>query len=228
MNQKTLWKLIQKGELQKIAENLQNSGQNTKCFLNARHKPSGDSVVHLAARHGFVGILKYFIEDWNIGPQLRNLDNKTPLHEATASGHFEIVKYLLTRNVDVNYLKKADWTPLMLACTKKGNVEVVRILVEHQASVFLVNKVRINTMKRMYLLKLYLYQNFQPLVVQDGWNCFHIACRLGDVEIVRYLLRTNENIWDTKSNNGRTPLHTAALHGNKEIIEILLDECSFK
>lgn len=70
----------------------------------------------------------------------------------------------------------------MLACAK-GHFEVIKRLVEAGASLTLTNK--------------------------DGWTPFHIACRTGDIRIIRYFLALNEDIWQSKSYNGRTPLHTA-------------------
>jgi len=84
--------------------------------------------------------------------------------------------------VEIDALKRADWTPLMLACTKK-NENIVRLLVGNGANLQLENK--------------------------DGWTSFHLACREGDVSIVSYLLSVNPEIWKTRSKNGRTPLHTA-------------------
>ena len=84
--------------------------------------------------------------------------------------------------VEVDATKRADWTPLMLACTKNDE-NVIRILVENGACINLHNK--------------------------DGWNSFHLACREGNVNVVSYLLSKNPEIWKTRSKNGRTPLHTA-------------------
>lgn len=86
----------------------------------------------------------------------------------------------------------------MLACTK-DSLGTVQTLVSYGASLLLRNK--------------------------DGWNPFHIACREGHVDIVRFLLDTklNSSHWDTVSKNGRTPLHTAALHGRLPVMRILRD-----
>lgn len=86
------------------------------------------------------------------------------------------------KGVLIDPLKRADWTPLMLACTKPCE-PVVRILVEHGASLTLRNK--------------------------DGWTAFHLACRTGNVSIVAYLLDRDPTVLLSWSKNGRMPLHTA-------------------
>nr|XP_039248464.1 ankyrin repeat domain-containing protein 16-like [Styela clava] len=197
--QKQLWKLIQKGNYVKLEAFLESDISSSMELVNMRHKAAGDSVIHLSSRHGFLDLVEYFHKIWNVSLYLKNLDGKTPLHEASANGHFDVAKYLLDCDVPVDSLKISDWTPLMLACTKEGNIKVVDLLVSSGANIHLINK--------------------------DGWNCFHISCRLGDVDMVNYLLNLDGLIWKTVSNNGRTPLHTAAMHGKKEVLDILMQKC---
>ncbi len=84
----------------------------------------------------------------------------------------------------------------MLACTKDC-LCTVQTLVNYGASLLLRNK--------------------------DGWNSFHIACREGHTAIVNFLLDSlpDREHWSTISKNGRTPLHTAALHGRADVVRIL-------
>jgi ankyrin repeat protein len=51
------------------------------------------------------------------------------------------------------------------------------------------------------------------LVNKDGWTAFHLSAREGDVRILRLFEEKDSNAWNTVSNNGRTPLHTACLAG---------------
>ncbi len=48
-------------------------------------------------------------------------------------------------------------------------------------------------------------KNYQTFII------FHFVIREGHVGIVQYFLDTFPDIWDTVSNNGRTPLHTAGI-----------------
>ncbi|OPJ76420.1 ankyrin repeat domain-containing protein 16 isoform B [Patagioenas fasciata monilis] len=89
----------------------------------------------------------------------------------------------------------------MMACTRK-NLEVIKALVEHGANPLLKNK--------------------------DGWNCFHIASREGHPQVLRYLLDVSPSCWDTESTIKRTPLHTAAMHGCVDAVELLLERCQYK
>ena len=117
-------------------------------------------------------------------------------------------------------LKRADWTPLMLACTKSGNGAVVAALLEGGADPALQNK--------------------------DGWTAFHLAARAanddegeeGALVVLETLLRRDGSLWNTRSvrqevftfgassmidhgctfrsRNGRSPLHTAALNRRRQ------------
>ncbi|XP_054149636.1 ankyrin repeat domain-containing protein 16 isoform X3 [Melozone crissalis] len=142
----------------------------------------GDSLLHHAARLGHRDVLEFLVHEVGMDVEVANGDYKRPLHEAASMGHLECVSFLLERGASVDCLKKADWTPLMMACTRK-NLEVIKTLVEHGAKPLLRNK--------------------------DGWNCFHIASREGHPEVLRYLLDVSPSCWDTESTTGRTPLHTA-------------------
>lgn len=103
----------------------------------------------------------------------------------------------------MNALKNADWTPLMLACTKL-HTDVVSILLKNGADPLFRNK--------------------------DGWNSFHIASREGSVDILQLLIsqlqdptaeRTNRLV-NSSSNNGRKPIHTATLNGRFDAVEYML------
>ncbi|XP_069314815.1 ankyrin repeat domain-containing protein 16 isoform X1 [Eulemur rufifrons] len=187
-----LCRLVQEGRLRALQEELQAAGGCPEM--------AGDTLLHCAARHGRRDILAYLTEAWGMDMEAANRDYKRPLHEAASMGHQDCVRYLLGRGAVVDCLKKADWTPLMMACTRK-NLEVIQDLVEHGASVLLKNK--------------------------DGWNSFHIASREGDPLILQYLLTVCPDAWKTESKIRRTPLHTAAMHGHLEAVKVLLKRCQY-
>lgn len=82
-------------------------------------------------------------------------------------------------------LKRADWTPLMLACTKSGPAacRCINALLTANANAHLRNK--------------------------DGWTPLLIACRTGDDNAVNLLLKHLPQSINDRSNNGRSALHIA-------------------
>jgi len=164
-------------------------------IVNFVYKKSHDSVLLIAARYRRVEILQLLI-DHGADVEHRNVNLKRALHEASGSGCVQCVRHLLRRGrANVDALKHADWTPLMIACTK-GHLDVIEELVASGADVTRVNK--------------------------DGWNCFHLACRESNEAVLKYLTTIDGNLWRQKSKNGRTPLHTACMHGRYEVVEYLL------
>ncbi|XP_045668925.1 ankyrin repeat domain-containing protein 16 [Ursus americanus] len=190
-----LYRLVQEGRLCALREELRGAGP-AGC-----PGPAGDTLLHCAARHGHRDVLAYLVETWDMDIEAANRDYKRPLHEAASQGHRDCVRYLLDRGAAVDCLKKADWTPLMMACTRK-NLEVIQDLVEHGANPLLKNK--------------------------DGWNSLHIASREGDPLTLQYLLTVCPAACKTESKIGRTPLHTAAMHGCLEAVKVLLQRCQYE
>nr|CAD7460478.1 unnamed protein product [Timema tahoe] len=150
---------------------------------------TGDTALHIASRQEWTA--KNCVE-------VCNFDGKTALHEAAQFSQPHVVRYLIKQGAEVNALKRADWTPLMLACTKMGPdaLEIVNILLGNGAKPQLHNK--------------------------DGWTALHIASREGDVNIVSAVLSADCSLIKLGSRNGRTPLHTAALHGQDSVVALLL------
>ncbi|XP_072922582.1 ankyrin repeat domain-containing protein 16 isoform X2 [Hemitrygon akajei] len=198
---KRLLRLTQEGNRGLLEEEVCKCESARAALVQGHFGRSGDTAVHYAARHGHLQVLKYLIEDLGADVELVNGDYKRALHEAASMGHRECLRYLILRGAKIDCLKKADWTPLMMACTRR-NLEVIKDLIDSGANVTLKNK--------------------------DGWNCFQIACREGNPEIIQYLLQVSPGIWDVESKVKRTPLHTAAMHGCSEVVDILLERCGYR
>nr|XP_032608564.2 ankyrin repeat domain-containing protein 16 isoform X2 [Taeniopygia guttata] len=194
-----LLRLVQEGKLDVLRDELRL--EEIPEARSWRWGRLGDSLLHHAACLGHRDVLEFLIQEIGMDMEVANGDYKRPIHEAASMGHQECVSFLLERGASVDCLKKADWTPLMMACTRK-NLGVIKTLVEHGANPLLRNK--------------------------DGWNCFHIASREGHPQVLQYLLDVSPSCWDTESTTGRTPLHTAALHGCSQVVELLLERCQYQ
>ncbi|XP_068611386.1 ankyrin repeat domain-containing protein 16 [Brachionichthys hirsutus] len=196
---KQLMKLTQEGRLSSLEKLIESGGSAaTRAVKNKHFGRSGDMLLHYAARRGHLDVVAYLVRAVGVDVEVFNNDYKRPLHEAASMGHQTCVRYLLREGAQVDSLKRADWTPLMMACTRR-NLDVVRELLSRGADPALTNK--------------------------DGWNSFHIACREGDPLVVQHLLLVAPDIWRTESKTGRTPLHTAAMHGCEDVVRILLERC---
>ncbi|KAL0121471.1 hypothetical protein PUN28_006763 [Cardiocondyla obscurior] len=167
-----------------------------------RHAVSGDTALHVAAREGDMNIVRYLCERFNIPRfnkvDVTNKDMKRALHEAAQFAQEDVLKYLLNKGASVDALKRGDWTPLMLACTKSGPAacQCINALLAANANACLRNK--------------------------DGWTPLLIACRVGDENVIDILLKHLPKCINDRSNNGRSALHIAAFHGHERVINSLV------
>ncbi|XP_015126895.1 ankyrin repeat domain-containing protein 16 isoform X2 [Diachasma alloeum] len=176
----------QRGDLDKLKE---LSGRyEIQDWTVYRHDSTGDTALHIAAREGHLEIAKCLCNDWSYPAfkvDVTNKDMKRPLHEASQFAHSDIVEFLIDQGAEVDALKRADWTPLMLACTKSGPDA----------------KISVNAL---------LKAGANPIIRnKDGWTPLLLACRAGDVSIIKTLLQQPLVVATTASNNGRTALHIA-------------------
>jgi len=200
---KTLLTIANSGDLDNLSVKLDdylNQSVDTRQHDIVHHK-SGDGLIHILARFGHLKCLIFLLDKTEVFVDQRNIEDKTALHEAAQFGQDKAVEILLRKGAQVDSLKRADWTPLMLASTKANNLASVKLLLEAGADTRLVNK--------------------------DGWTSFHLAVRIGDLSQLEHLLQTDPGSWNTVSKNNRTPLHTACLAGLEKVVSLLLrlDSC---
>ncbi|KAJ8373587.1 hypothetical protein SKAU_G00041670 [Synaphobranchus kaupii] len=198
---KRLVKLTQDGQLDSIKKAIEENEKIQHSIKKKHLGKSGDTLLNYAARHGHLSVVRYFVEDMEMDIELYNHDYKRALHEAASMSQEQCVSYLIAKGAKIDPLKKADWTPLMMASTRR-NVWVIGELLQHGANPTLRNK--------------------------DGWNSLHIACREGHPAVVQRLLEASPEVWRTESKTQRTPLHTAAMHGCEDVVNILLDRCGYQ
>ena len=90
--------------------------------------PSGMPVLHLAARGGFVDVVKA-LADARANLNLRNPARESAVMLAALVGHKSVVEFLLSRDAQVNH---PGWTALVYAATN-GHTAIVAILLDNHA-----------------------------------------------------------------------------------------------
>lgn len=76
----------------------------------------GDSLIHFAARAYNIPVMSV-LKKYGADLEAVNEHGRRPIHEVIDS--FECVEYLVnTCQVDVNAMKRGDWTPVMIAGKK--------------------------------------------------------------------------------------------------------------
>jgi cytohesin len=164
-------------------------------FFGRRKKNNcGDSAIpailllNAAATAGDLAEVKRLVIDCGIDPN-KGVNGRTPLREAAAWGHPEVVEFLLEHGADPNIQDNNGGTPLHVAAWN-GHREVVELLLEHGAN-----------------------PNVQD---DDGDTPLHLAAKNNYREVVELLLEhgADPNI---RNNEGDTPLDYGS--NCEEIIE---------
>uniref|UniRef100_A0A8C2PSN4 Ankyrin repeat domain-containing protein 16 n=1 Tax=Cyprinus carpio TaxID=7962 RepID=A0A8C2PSN4_CYPCA len=143
----------------------------------------------------------------------------TLLHYAARHGHLDILHYLveeLNMNIEVY---NNDYKRALHEASSMSQYECVRYLIARGA--------KIDSLKKTDWTPLMMACTLETSRTRmDGTH--HIACREGDLAIIHHLLLAKPEVWKTKSKTGRTPLHTAAMHGCEDAVKIMLQSCSYE
>jgi ankyrin repeat protein len=163
----------------------------------------GDTLLHLAALHGHLQIVKYLIVNGYYQSECRNRYKNTPLHRAAREGQFSVVKFLIEeQNCDRMCICNWGRTPLHIAC-KHSKLEVVKYLTN-------LEKIDLNAKDRRH--------NSTPL---------DLAAKDGSVDVVKYMI-DNTGCYDPANYIGiNTPLHLAAYKGNLPVVQCLVGSRRF-
>ena len=137
--------------------------------------------------------VEYFLKA-GMSADVKAESETTPLIWACYNGNMEMVKMLISYGANVNWSNKDGFTPLM-AAVETNNLKIVKYLLQNKAKV-----------------------NVATLV--DKTTPLHIACYNGDKECAEILVVAGANV-NAKNSHNITPIITAALYGNEEIIDYL-------
>jgi ankyrin repeat protein len=166
---------------------------NPRGGANGR-QPTSSETIHDAARNGNLEQVEALLKDNPDWVFSRDNHDETPLQCAAATGHKDVVEFLLANKADVNARDYSAETPLDFAAFY-GDKDVAAVLLASKAEV---------SAKDI-----------------SGYTPLHFAARCGHNEVAALLLANMADV-DAKDNGGQTPLHLAAMFGNKEIVALLL------
>lgn len=127
---------------------------------------------------------------------LRDADNKTPLHLATYNRTSECVKLLINNGANVDALTRFQSTPLHYA-SFVGSIKCAQILLEHGADID----------------------------AKESWgqSPLMIAVKQGKLEFVKFLLAQGADLESVDHLDRQTALHVSCCGRDLEIVHCLLD-----
>jgi ankyrin repeat protein len=221
-----------------------------------RDVPLSAAPLHFAAENGLRGLVERLVIKHPRQVNQRGGRHGTPFHSSVEGGHIEVVQLLLAHGADVNTpynttplasqnghheiggwplnddvdvnRERDGWTPLHVAVAY-GQLEVSRVLLEHNAAVDAWNGDGITPLLYMSkngnldLVRL-LLNHHADVHEHDGRRNtpLHLAVAYGHVEVSRMLLErgAKPNVWN---DGGSTPLLAASTEGFSEVVQLLLD-----
>ncbi|MDR1139471.1 MAG: ankyrin repeat domain-containing protein [Rickettsiales bacterium] len=130
-----------------------------------------------------------------------NEDRRTPLYVAIWKGNAEVAKLLVKYGANVNDNYERNLTPLHIAIGHK-QLEIAKLLIENEANV----NAKTNNHGK------------------DDLTPMHLAVFADTPEFIELLANHDAIINERESTEGHTPLHFAALYGNKSIIQALVNK----
>ncbi|XP_042647874.1 ankyrin repeat domain-containing protein 26 isoform X6 [Tyto alba] len=150
------------------------------------------SKLHRAAAGGDLAQVRQGLKKYGIDG--RDKAERTALHLACASGHVDVVTYLVENKCKLNLFDNDNRSPLMKAVQCQQE-ECVAVLLEHGAD--------------------------PNLADADGNTALHLAVLSPNTAVAGLLLEHNTNI-DAQNKEGYTPLILAVSERHEEIVEFLL------
>jgi len=193
----TLLHIAVRQNLKEIVELLIAKGAdvNAKAFQieDDAEKGRGITPLHDAAKGGFEEIAKLLIES---GAEVNaNAHGRTPLHIAAVFNQKVLTEFLIANGADVNAKDDVGDSPLMVA-VEEGNYEIIKLLTDKGADA------------------LQVYFNEKDSLLFKAANN-------ADIEYITQQLKSGADV-NVTNRYGMTLLHTAALSGDKNVIEFLI------
>ena len=192
----------------------------------------GNTILHIAAAHGSLDVMKYLINHHNCNLMATNKRGETILHCAVK--HIEVVSYLIIEcNCDPMTVINNDRDTVLHYAAKKGLLDLLKFMINHQnCNVMATNKwgetILYCAVKHIEVVKYLIIEcNCDPMTVINnfyGDTVLHYAAKKGLLEVLKVMINHhNCNLMATNS-QGETILHCAVEH--IEVVRYLIIECN--
>ncbi|MEM9929473.1 MAG: ankyrin repeat domain-containing protein, partial [Bacteroidota bacterium] len=147
------------------------------------------------------------------------------LLEAAEEGNYALVKYFLSRKINVNQEDENGWTPLMVAAGE-NHPRIVQLLLESGANVNYVNNFGWTALMEAAdegayaVTEALLAAGADPELTRTSYTPTDIAAEEGHTNILELLVSKGAKLKNTS--RGRSPLHLAAEEGQLSVVKSLI------
>ena len=200
---------------------------------------SGSSLVHLAAIHGWIDVVKDLTIKYKCDANCKNSQERIPLYSASATGQLEVVKYLIHEQHCDPLAKECDKRTLLhFACQGFDSLGVVKYLINEQncdpMSKDTFNQTPLHYAsqygKAVCVVQYLINELHCDPMTKDrfGWTPLHFACYYDQVCIAQYLLSTGKVDPLAKNDDGKTALYYVADWSHFNLMKLLRYFIRFK
>ncbi|XP_052075430.1 ankyrin-3-like [Mytilus californianus] len=154
-------------------------------------------------------------------------DKNIALGGSCFMGSVDLVKWLISRNSDINHCDEAGWFPLLWA-SQEGHIDVVKELLQHSADG---NQCTKADATPLYLASQEGHINVVKELLQhsadvnqcdnDDVSPLYIASENGHVDVVIELLQHSADV-NQRTNDDASPLDIASENGHVDVVKELL------
>lgn len=213
-----LYDAIRSGDEKKVKELL-----HAKPMLLTETLAHSEQPLAIAAKYGQKSIVKILLE---LGANVNDVDiyERTPLHWAASSGHEEIARMLITHGARVNRGDYQNRTALAYA-SEKGHIAIVKILeaqggIHEDTNRLLAHAAAsgdLDTVIRCLKIGVDFNSPDSP-----AFTALKEPAKKGHLEIAKCLIKNGANPNAVLKFWPEPPLFGAALYGNAEMVELLI------
>jgi ankyrin repeat protein len=94
----------------------------------------GQTPLWLVATYGFPGCVQKLVTTDKVNVNFQDELGRTPLYQASKSGHIDVVRVLLKHNADPNIWRNNGLAPIYQA-VKNDHIQVVELLLDHKCQI---------------------------------------------------------------------------------------------
>ncbi len=199
----------------------------TPDLLNIRawRCPSGETPLHVAARHGRKEVAAFLIEK-GADVDVRGDISWTPLHLAAQAGAKDVAELLLAKGATVDPRDANRRSPLHLAA-HEGHLAIVELLLAKGADVNAKQEAHWTPLfeaaqagrKDVVELLVARGAEIDSKTKDERWSPLQEAARGGHKEVVKLLVAKGADVRSADC-SGRSPLHSAMFSRRRDVREI--------